>query len=69
MGKNTSGGKYISLEKNMEFIDFLAESGCFNDFPGVQVVNDSSSNCVYFVCNNINTLCEQHNFSCNIGRV
>jgi len=52
MGKNTSGEKYISLVKNMEKIDFLAGSGCFNDFPGVQVVNDSSSNCVPLVCNN-----------------
>ena len=32
--ENTSGVKYISMLENMEKIDFLAGSGCFNDFPG-----------------------------------
>jgi hypothetical protein len=55
MGKNTSGVKYISMLENMEKIDFLAGSGCFNDFPGGQVVNDSSSNCVPLACTSVTT--------------
>ena len=41
--------------ENMEKIDFLAGSGCFNDFPGGQVVNDSSSNCVPLACTSVTT--------------